>query len=214
MKKYKAARKVPAGNKIRCDFHNSSMNKKQRLFVDMDGVLAGFKKTASQNNLYEKNYFRNLPPQENVVEAIRQIILQDSNNIDVYILTSVLQNHLYAIAEKRAWLSEFLPEVELDRMICVPHSEIKTGYVPGGVRLDDVLLDDYTVNLLAWEKFGTGIKLLNDINHTNGTWQGEFVHRQSHPMMIKTEIEIIMDMARTQRIMRDNLTAMTESNIA
>ena len=45
-----------------------------RLFIDMDGTLAKFQTVDTLEKLYEKGYFYNLPPNENVVEAIRNII--------------------------------------------------------------------------------------------------------------------------------------------
>lgn len=44
---------------------------KQRLFVDMDGTLAEFHPVHSMEELHAKGYFAGLPPQQNVVEAVR-----------------------------------------------------------------------------------------------------------------------------------------------
>ena len=47
----------------------------------------------------------------------------------------------------------------------------KSLSVPGGLRKTDILLDDYSRNLHDWAEAGAiGVKLLNDINNTHGTW--------------------------------------------
>lgn len=51
------------------------MDEKQRLFVDMDGTLAVFRKVDELETLYEKGYFLNLAPQKNVLAAVRELML-------------------------------------------------------------------------------------------------------------------------------------------
>lgn len=53
---------------------------KQRMFVDMDGTLAEFHPVQSMEELHAEGYFAGLPPQRNVVEAVR--ILDEDPNID------------------------------------------------------------------------------------------------------------------------------------
>ena len=69
------------------------------------------------------------------------------------------------------WLNLYLPEIDESPRIFVPCGEDKTRYVPERIFEDDVLLDDYTVNLNAWEPPAKGLKLLNGIIGTKGTWQ-------------------------------------------
>ena len=71
------------------------MNKK-RLFVDLDGTLAEFRKVDTLEKLYEKNYFLELKPHENVVAAIRNI-KNNHPEIEVYILSAVLSDSKYAL---------------------------------------------------------------------------------------------------------------------
>lgn len=147
-----------------------------RLFVDMDGVLAKFKTVDTLETLYEKGYFLNLAPQDTVVEAVR--CLAGDPQIEVYILSSVLSDSSYALAEKNAWLDEHLPEIDREHRIFPPCGEDKKMYIPEGIRQTDCLLDDYTHNLVLWEPPARGIKLLNGINHTKGTWQGAMVSHE------------------------------------
>jgi 5'(3')-deoxyribonucleotidase len=141
----------------------------KRLFVDMDGTLAVFKPVDELETLYEQGYFLNLQPQENVVEAIREIITKHPE-IEVNILSAYLSDSEYALAEKNKWLDRYLPEIDSKHRIFVPCGTDKKDGIRNGVRKDDFLLDDYTKNLNEWQPPARGIKLLNGINHTRGTW--------------------------------------------
>ena len=143
--------------------------RKPRLFVDMDGTLAVFNQIDKLETLYEQGYFANLTPQVNVVDAVRMV--QARNEIEVFVLSAVLTDSKYAQVEKNEWLNIYLPEIDERHRIFVPCGEDKTMYVPDKILEEDVLLDDYTVNLNAWEPPAKGLKLLNGINGTKGTWQ-------------------------------------------
>lgn len=143
--------------------------RKPRLFVDMDGTLAVFNQIDKLETLYEQGYFANLTPQVNVVDAVRMVQARDE--IEVFVLSAVLTDSKYAQVEKNEWLNIYLPEIDERHRIFVPCGEDKTMYVPDKILEEDVLLDDYTVNLNAWEPPAKGLKMLNGINGTKGTWQ-------------------------------------------
>ena len=42
-----------------------------RLFIDMDGTLAAWQQAACFEDLLQENYFRDLPPYQTVVDAVR-----------------------------------------------------------------------------------------------------------------------------------------------
>ena len=84
---------------------------KQRLYVDMDGTLTEFLPQASMEPLYQQGYFRNLPPHSNVVAAVRSLICHHTE-IEVFVLSAYLPDSLYALAEKHAWVDEYLPELD------------------------------------------------------------------------------------------------------
>lgn len=147
------------------------MNKK-RLFVDLDGTLAEFRKVDTLEKLYEKNYFLELKPHENVVAAIRNI-KNNHPEIEAYILSAVLSDSKYALEEKNQWLDKYLPEITQEYRIFPPCGTDKKDYIAGGVGNTDYLLDDYSLNLNAWEPPARGIKLMNGINGNHGTWQSD-----------------------------------------
>ncbi len=143
----------------------------KRLFVDMDGTLAVFSYVKNIEDLYKKGYFAKLRPICEVVDAIKYII-SDVPQVEVYILSSYLQDSRFALAEKQRWLDSCLPGVKMSNRIFLPYPEDKADTL-GKLSKEDYLLDDYTPNLVSWdEKGGTAIKLLNGINDTTGRWQG------------------------------------------
>lgn len=156
----------------------------------MDGTLAVFRPVNTLETLYEKGYFLNLEPIRNVLEAVK-IIARERADIQVCILSSVLQDSKYALDEKNAWLDRHLPEVQKRHFpVC---GEDKRMAIPGGVTERDYLLDDYTKNLTSWEPPAKGVKLLNGINHTNETWQGSRISASRNPRMLAESILAVMD---------------------
>lgn len=145
---------------------------KQRLFVDMDGTLAVFDPVVELEKLYEEGYFRDLMPMRNVLDAVRNIV-RSHPEIEVYILSSYLSDSRYALDDKKMWLKMHFPEIPEENCIFVPCGMDKAAFVPGGIREDDYLLDDYSKNLKSWEPPARGIKILNGINGNHGTWQSE-----------------------------------------
>ncbi len=145
---------------------------KKRLFVDIDGTLAEFKTINTIETLYEKGYFESLKPNKNVVEAIKDIV-KNHSEIDVYIISAVLSDSKYALSEKKNWLEKYLPEIPREKCIFPPCGSDKKNFIPDGIRPDDYLLDDYSINLNSWEPPARGIKLLNGINGNNGTWKSD-----------------------------------------
>lgn len=146
----------------------------KRLYVDMDGTLAVFNnQIESEEVLYQEGYYRDLPPQQHVVDAVRQI--QQSNfDVEVFVLSAVLPSP-YAEIEKNAWLDERLPEIDQAHRIFVPCGEDKGQYIGHALGDDDLLLDNYSKNLHSWCPPGRAIKLMNGINGNFGTWQGESI---------------------------------------
>lgn len=164
---------------------------KQRLFVDMDGTLAVFKPVDTLETLYEKGYFLNLEPHENVVSAVKDII-KDHPEIEVNILSAYLTDSKYALDEKNAWLDKYLPEIPRENRVFMPCGDNKKDYIEGGVRPNDFLLDDYTKNLNDWQPPARGIKLLNAINHTRGSWAYDRIRYDRTPTELSLGIVSVM----------------------
>ncbi len=143
-----------------------------RIFVDMDGTLAQWNNVEFEQ-LFEQGYYRNLKPNQALVADVNKLIKKGE---DVYILSAYLTDSEYAKAEKEEWVRQYLPELKDENKIFVPYGTNKAEYLKehySPIKADDYLIDDYTQNLLEWKEYGgTGVKYLNGINHTRGTWQG------------------------------------------
>lgn len=168
------------------------MSEKKRLFVDMDGTLAEFKVVDTLERLYEPHYFERLKPNESVVAAVKDIV-NNHPEIDVYILSAVLSDSKYALYEKKNWIKEYLPEIPENKCIFPPCGSDKKDFIPDGIRSDDFLLDDYSLNLNSWEPPARGIKLLNGINGNNGTWDKDCVSYLNSSEMLSDKIYSIIN---------------------
>ena len=162
-----------------------------RIFVDMDGTLAQWHNVEFEQ-LFEEGYYLNLEPNQEVLADVNQLIRQGK---DVYILSAYLTESEYALQEKQEWVKKYLPDFPKEKQIFVPYGEDKANYLKKNyspITSEDYLLDDYTKNLLEWESFGgSGIKYLNGINHTRGTWQGAKVNYE--PFEHTPEIHTLSD---------------------
>lgn len=166
----------------------------KRLFVDMDGTLARFHDEAQYlERMFEKDFFRNLKPFEEIVEAIKTF--KDNNpDVEVFILSAAVSGEPpYCRSEKHAWLDEHLPCIDRDHRIFTRVGEPKSKYIPGGISLNDFLLDDYNVGLEQWvADGGRAIKAKNNINHKglNGAlWRGSLVDILQKPQDICDALE-------------------------
>lgn len=172
----------------------------KRLFVDMDGTLTEWRTFKYEfyslediqniqkliyQKLNEENYFYNLKPHQNVVDAVKQII-RENNDIEVYILSAVISER--AEADKNRWLDKYIPEIDRTHRIFTIDGQDKKMFVPDGIRPDDYLLDDRTINLTDWEPPAKGIKLLNGINHTNGTWINSRLNYEKDSTQLASDI--------------------------
>lgn len=171
-----------------------------RNFFDLDGTVAEFKTVDTLETLYEKGYFLNLKPIQNVVDAVNIINKNYSDIIEIFVMSSVLTDSKYALQEKNQWIDKYLPGIDNDHRIFPPCGENKLDYIPGGVRETDLLMDDYTHNLTLWEPPARGIKLLNGINHTRETWRG---NRLRYDKSSEELAENIVDIAINGLIVRD-----------
>lgn len=157
--------------------------KKRRLFVDIDGVLAKFNPDKSLEEVATKGYSYGLEPQIEVVRAIKNLADEETEECEVYTLGAYINDD--CLEDKDMWLDEKLPEVDSLHRIFVPYGVQKEVWLMKlGFELSDsdILLDDFTKNLNTWH--GVGVKLLNGINNTHGTWRGLVVNGKSDEITI------------------------------
>ncbi len=149
-------------------------------FIDMDGTIAEWESEATWDEICKPGFFLRRKPMIEMIGAVKELI---QNGHCVKILSAVMNDG--CVADKRLWLDEYLPEIADCDRIFVAYGSTKSNSI-AEPKQTDVLIDDYTINLLDWH--GLGIKVLNGINHTNHTWQGASVKSNLSAHLIYEEI--------------------------
>ena len=165
------------------------MNKKKRLFVDMDGTLARFHDEVRYlERMYEDGFFLQLNPFLSVVEAVDELALNP--DLEVYILSSCVTEKCKE--EKLAWVNRYLSNIPSDRCVLVDVGCNKALCFGRPLSANDYLLDDYNVNLGDWQAAGGhAIKLVNNINHKGmfgPLWKGECCYEADVAEKIKEDL--------------------------
>ncbi len=164
-----------------------------RIFVDMDGTLAEYNPEATAEDYQREGYFTKLAPNYSMLNAIKILI---GLGYDIYILSAVYME-TSAVSEKTAWLLQYLPELwdsysnPKEHLVFVPVGANKLDYINNPGRTD-ILIDDYSKNLIPWSNTGIGIKCVNGINWRVGTWFGYEVDLRSDAAYIANTIRGII----------------------
>lgn len=115
-------------------------------YVDMDGVIANFhKEKYSYANAINRQWIASLEPFIHNVNIIKSLITKGNT---VYILTKAASEN--ARLGKIDWLAEYLPEITIDKFICIVGNGKKVDYI----KEDGILIDDDKKNTTPWEKAG------------------------------------------------------------
>lgn len=154
-------------------------HKDRRLFVDFDGTAAEFRKAAVFEELYQEGYFRSLKPNTEVIDAVYSVKTL-CPDVEIIGATCYLTDSEFALQEKKQWADINLPGIEV---LFIPDGTDKAKAIETmtgkAVSESDFLVDDYTKNLLDFRRAGgVGIKLLNGINDTRGTWDGVRIQQE------------------------------------
>ena len=136
------------------------------LFVDMDGTIARFYEMKNYlDRMYEPGCFISLNPYVEMVKAIARII--ENHEIRVIFHTAYPDGNPSAADEKLEWIKKVFKLEKFEYIIVkTPSNKALEAekYLGRQLTKADFLIDDYTVNLRNWEKFGgSGIKCVNEI---------------------------------------------------
>ena len=158
------------------------------VYWDMDGVLATYSRddysyseeTNSLAYLNIEHYFLNRPIDSIGMDLFRACVklLPD----DTCVLTGVTNDskrRFEHIIDKMTWIHSCCPEFDVGSKF-IALSTDKRNYITGirGMTLtaNDVLIDDYNINLYKWMAAGgTSIKYLNGIN-SKSSWSGRTIN--------------------------------------
>lgn len=162
------------------------------LYFDLDGTLAYF-----DNNiecfevLLEDNYFYELIPIENVVQCVNTLVNFNEDDINIFVLSSCINDDTRN--QKDRWIDKYISGLPKENRIFPLLNENKKNFVMNKDHLN-ILIDDYNKNLNDFHdgKNFIGIKLVNDINDTRGTWKGERLYYNHSPFSLITNIKKII----------------------
>lgn len=159
----------------------------------MDGTLARFHDEVQYlERMWEKDFFKNLKPFPNLIRAV-SLLHKNYPDLDIYILSAAIEGEPpYCKAEKNMWIDRYLPFIDKEHRIFTKTGHSKSEYIPGELKEDDVLFDDYTENLLTWG--GLGVKCKNNINCKGlygSPWKGAIISNQSVPHVIASTLAVV-----------------------
>ena len=116
-------------------------------YFDMDGVLANFhKEPFNYKNAINRQWIANLEPFTYNVIVVKTLIRQGH---EVYISTKAASEQ--ARLGKLDWLARYIPELDLDRVICIVGHGNKAEHMRTA---DGILVDDDIKNCRQWAKAG------------------------------------------------------------
>ena len=110
---------------------------------------------------------------ENLLLMINQLIRY---GYEVYVGSAYLSNSQYALDEKKFSILKDYPEIGLKNCIFCDYGKDKSQFIQkyfdSMINQKMYLIDDYSKNLFEFQREGgNGIKVMNGINGSKGTWQ-------------------------------------------
>lgn len=158
--------------------------RKTRIFFDMDGTLNQWESWRSLDEVSAPEYNRYLTPQENVINAAKLL----SGRFETWIASAVFP-YEFIIPDKNYWNDNCVSFIPKEHRIYIPYGTNKSDYLKQVANPGDVLVDDYTQNLMDAESIGMiGVKCLNGINDTHHSWKGARISIYSDPASIAAAI--------------------------
>lgn len=164
------------------------------IYVDMDGVVAKWNKYATLEDTHTPGYFYEREPELGLMDCIKRL----AKDFVIIFLTSTYEDS-HSANDKARFLKKY--GFGDYKVIYVPYGKKKLDYIDRGC--PSFLIDDYTKNLKEWEdgQLCHGIKFLNGINNTHGTWKGRTISHTMTPEImfnkVKTMIEETMGLGKT-----------------
>lgn len=144
----------------------------RRIFLDLDGTLAKFNVPNALNRFdKEVGFFARLKPYKGI-GIIDKLALKEQ----VYIISA--SPNLTADLDKMSWIRKYIPNLSYNNIIICRVGDNKANVIKRRLNIDIdnecFLLDDYTKNLVEWEKAGgKGIKRITSVaDNSTKKWKG------------------------------------------
>ena len=144
----------------------------KKIFLDLDGTLAKFNvRNALKRFDNEKGFFAKLGAYKNI-EHINEMAKKGN----IYIISA--SPNMYTDIDKKIWIQKYLPNIPKQNIVLCRLGINKAKHIENklNIKIDKncILLDDYTKNLIEWEKAGgVGIKRLTSVSdNSRKLWKG------------------------------------------
>jgi 5'(3')-deoxyribonucleotidase len=120
-----------------------------KIYFDLDGVFADFdnEPNALERFAIEKGFFKNLK-QLPLLDTVKKLIDRQELDINKLYILSASPTKI-ADSDKIKWLENNLPQIKKENIILVRSGLDKAKYAKG-----NLLIDDYSNNLIEWERCG------------------------------------------------------------
>lgn len=147
------------------------MTTKPKILFDVDGTLALWNLAATEEQIHDPKYYLTQTPDMPLINVARSLL--NDPDIEVGVISKVFDDHIAQVKVK--WLQKY--NLDGIKHIFVPYEERKDAYIPSDGIF--ILIDDYTRNLVEWEKAGhTAIKYRTSVNGNHGTWKGPSINQK------------------------------------
>ncbi|MBQ7740246.1 MAG: hypothetical protein IJT65_03325 [Eubacterium sp.] len=161
----------------------------KKIFFDMDGVLAEYRKNCTEEDMKKKGYFYSLEPEKNMIEALNMLLENGEElGVGVCVLTKVYPSEFkYSVREKLEWRDKYLPELFDSEFVMVngdeeEKSDVVKALIGAGLDENYILIDDYNPNLAEWRNAGGEvIKFVNKINDSKRSFVGKRINYKMSP---------------------------------
>ena len=150
----------------------------KHVIFDMDGTLAEWREVKDPSEYFKKGFFITLKENVGGICKYADTLSKCADGEYKVFVLSAYNPGSSAYEEKQKWCDEHTPHIPREQRLFVPYGTNKAEFYKEMLKKEeltpeDVLVDDYSVNLQDWTTAGgSAIKWLNPFNGKTGTFKG------------------------------------------